>query len=32
MASRTLEQAYIRIIKPACAGKIMYMQVLAQKT
>ena len=25
------EQAYVRIIKPACASKIMRMQALAQK-
>ena len=27
----THEQAYVHIIKPACAGKIMHMQVSAQK-
>ena len=29
--SRTLEQACICIIKPACTGQIMHTQILAQK-
>ena len=29
MASCMLEQAYVCIIKPACTGKIMHMQVLS---